>query len=364
MRIVHLIDTFHWGALYQEGELARAHALAGHETWVIAMEEVGRRADLPFAFRLLPSVPTPRHQRLPIALGRVLRGIAPDLVVAHNLGSLLTLSTVVSPRRDYCLVVDCHNSVINTRTGGLVRSLARSVFRQTFGELIARRSDHVVAVGSPERDFAVAATGMPGSRIPIIPLGADCDLFRPRPEAERKAARAELGIPDDAFCVVHAGRLVPEKGILELAAAAARLEGYDPTILVVGELDLNLGRELRRSRIDVRIVHRPSVPKPALARYLAAADAGGWLANPSITVIEAMATGLPIVAARRPHFEALLGQDGLLVETQDQATDALRRLAADTEMRRTIGRRNRDIAIANHSWGSIARAFEALCQRN
>ena len=49
MRIVHLIDTFHWDALYQEGELASVQGHAGHQTWVVALSEVGQRRHLPFS---------------------------------------------------------------------------------------------------------------------------------------------------------------------------------------------------------------------------------------------------------------------------------------------------------------------------
>ena len=295
---------------------------------------------------------------MPIGLGGLLREIAPDLVHAHT-GLSLTLRAVLSRRLDYCLVIDCHNSTVNTATNGAFRRSARLRFATR-----SEGSSSVVRHGSwrsalPSVTSPWLPRGLPASRVPIIPLGADCDLFCPKAESERQAVRAELGIPAGSFCVAHAGRLVPGKGIRELVLATASLSNHDPTVLIVGDLDPRVCQELMNA--PVRIVHRQFASKVVLASFLAAADAGAWLGDPSITLIEAMAVGLPIVAARRPHYEALFGEEAPLIRTQAEACDRLLMLAADPIGARLCGLRNREIAVARHSWASIARSFESLC---
>lgn len=240
-----------------------------------------------------------------------------------------------------------------------MRALGLRLFRHTVGGLIVRTTSSVVAVGPMERAFASTALGMSIDQIPIIPLGADCELFRPAQAGERSASRMELGVPQGSFCVAHVGRLVPGKGIPELASVMTKLRDCDPTVLLVGQLDRGVAEQLDPS--VVRIVHRPAVPKPTLARYIAAADAGAWLGHPSISAIEVMAAGLPVVASRIPQFVSLLGTDALLVDSQARALELLAQLAQNQTMRHLHGGRNREIALAHHSWAMIADAFLSLC---
>lgn len=85
--------------------------------------------------------------------------------------------------------------------------------------------------------------GADPQRIRAIPNGCDASLFHP---GDRAAARAGLGLPEDAEIVLYVGRLVAEKGLRELLQATRRLATARPRarVVLVGEGPLQ-GRDSR-----------------------------------------------------------------------------------------------------------------------
>jgi len=155
----------------------------------------------------------------------------------------------------------------------------------------------------------------------IVPLGVDRSLFRPRSEQ-----------PVGGFTVGFVGRLEPHKGVAELLAAAERL---DCRLLVVGDGTLRSHVEAEASRRPERIVLVPWLSHGELPGVLVQMHA---LAFPSVEVVqrnvlpwvgiplreqfgrvlvEAMASGVPVVASDIGETSHVLGDAGLLVPPQD-----------------------------------------------
>ena len=85
----------------------------------------------------------------------------------------------------------------------------------------------VVAAGGYPADEAERAAGR-GLPIVVVPPGVDHTRFAPLDAAERRAARARFGLPDDALVVAAVSRLVPRKGFDTVIRAAARLATHPP----------------------------------------------------------------------------------------------------------------------------------------
>ncbi len=198
---------------------------------------------------------------------------------------------------------------------------------------------------------------MPDEKIRIIHNGIDPERFRPSEEGAR--VREELGLSNDAFLAILPGRLSPEKGQTELVRAVALLRartgrhrgargrrrfsddaggGSHRAALEALRAELGLG-------VRVRFVpHRRDVP--------AVMHAADVVVIPShwepfgLVVVEALACGRPVVAARAGAIPELVddGVSGVLVPVRDPTAlaDAIERLWREPELRRRLGQRARE----------------------
>ena len=170
--------------------------------------------------------------------------------------------------------------------------------------------------------------------------GIDHDRFQP---GRRDLSwRADLGIAPDAVAIGFLGRLVKEKGLDIFAQVLAELRRRDVPhkVLVVGEG-------------PAREWFEAEAPGAVFAGFQSGDDLGRAVAsmdvffNPSITetfgnvTLEAMAAGVPVVAARATGAVDLVdtGETGFLVGPRDVPAyaDALERIARDPALRRRLG---------------------------
>jgi glycosyltransferase involved in cell wall biosynthesis len=174
--------------------------------------------------------------------------------------------------------------------------------------------------------------------------GRDPGVFRPSPGA-RSRIRSELGVPDDRVVVIAVSRLVRHKGYPELAAAMRDVP--DAELWVVGErLPSDRGEDmldlLRNAGLGCRL--RLLGYREDVASVLAAADIfvlPSHFEGLPMSVIEAMLTGLPVVATdtRGPREQVVPEVTGLLVPpaSVDPLAAALRRLVRDPAARAAMG---------------------------
>ena len=185
--------------------------------------------------------------------------------------------------------------------------------------------------------------------------GVDRELFN---SARRDLAwRREKGIADDDVAVGFLGRLVMEKGLDAFAATMAELckRGAQHKVLVIGD---GPAREWFEAQLP-GAVQAGFQKGPDLGRAVAAMDV---LFNPSETetfgnvTLEAMACGVPVVAARATGSTSLVveGVNGILVPPGDIPgfADAIIRYIADPDLRRAHGQAGEERSRA-YSWDVI-----------
>ncbi|MEK7240771.1 MAG: glycosyltransferase family 4 protein [Gemmatimonadota bacterium] len=218
----------------------------------------------------------------------------------------------------------CH-AAFTARFGGLRggsavgrawQHVAQQVFvaqeRRAYG---ARRLRRVIAVSHGTARELQEFYGVPERLISVVPNGVDHAVFRPAPGAEAKRAlRVQLGLPAAEFVVLFCGGDWERKGLRDAIDAIARMP--DTLLCVVGRGDEAAMREpaLRRDAVSqVRFVGKTTTPE----QWYAAADV---LVHPSryeafsLVVLEAAASGLPIVAHAINGTEELIepGVNGFL----------------------------------------------------
>ena len=192
--------------------------------------------------------------------------------------------------------------------------------------------------------------------IEAIGNGVDPNLFCPGEPDPARRIRAELQTPEDVVVIAIIGRLVAEKGYAELFEAMRRVNAY---LWVIGER-LASDHASTIDRMIGDIENDPALGKrirflgyrPDAAVLLRAADI---FALPSHregmprSVIEAMMTGLPVVATdiRGSREEVVPGETGFLVPVGDATAlaEVLRRLIDDPSLRHEMGAAGRARAV-------------------
>ncbi len=223
---------------------------------------------------------------------------------------------------------------------------------------------------SPELVSRVCALGFADERSHVIPYGVDVDTFAPGEDAS--GWRRKLGIPDDATLVLTVGRMVSKKGFDVLVDALPRvLEGAPPVhVVFAGDGDRREEwRDATRGHGDR--VHFPgAVLRDTLPDLYRAADlfvlpavhdrAGNVDGLPNV-ILEAMASGLPVIASGISGIPLAIenGRQGLLVAERhvEDLEDSLLRLATDPTRIRAMGAAARHKATTELTWDAVAARY-------
>ena len=228
----------------------------------------------------------------------------------------------------------------------------------------ALRGARVAAVSSP---LAAWATERGAADATVIPNGADTGRLQPATWSKAGVElRRRLGFDEGRPVIGFVGSLKPWHGVELLLDAVAELAGS----LAIGLLVVGDGP--RRAMVDERARRLPAslqvavtgaVPSDEVPQYLAAMDiaVAPYLPNDRfyfspLKVVEAMASGLPVIASDFEPVRQMLGPTGILVPSGDTAAlaVAIGDLSSDPDRRRRLGEAGRTRAVAQMDWLAVA----------
>jgi glycosyltransferase involved in cell wall biosynthesis len=296
------------------------------------------------------------------AIRRQLKRRRFDLVHAHWIVPNGVVAALASPAgQGVPLAIGLHGSDVFLAEKKFVRPLARWA--------LSRAS--LLTGCSPELVERVRALGFPAERSRVIPYGVDLAAFSPAPE-RRTVWRRNLDIPDGAPLLLGVGRMATKKGFQLLLEILPALLAEHPELRVVlaGGGDL-LERFREAARPWQGRVHLPGpVLRDTLPDLYRAADVfvlpavhdgkGNVDGLPNV-ILEAMASGLPVVASGISGIPLAVddGATGLLVPEGDPEAllAVLKRMLADPAAARAMGRRGRSKAEAELSWDAVAARY-------
>jgi len=241
------------------------------------------------------------------------------------------------------------------------RPVTRRLNARTFG-----RNDAVIAVSKSVAASVVVPSGAT-TEVTVIPNGVDAAGIRARALA-RAAARAELGLPEDATVVGTVGGITAKKGHAGLVRAARAVADACPDVrfVFVGlPIDADPVRsEIARLGLEGQVElagYRPDASRlmPAFDVYCLPSRFEGM----PVSLLEAMALGLPAVATAVGGVAEVAtdGVDALVVppDEPERLAAALVGLLRDPDRRRTMGDRARTTAEA-FSLEAMVRRTEAV----
>jgi len=231
----------------------------------------------------------------------------------------------------------------------------------------ARRVIAAATLVAPNSAFYLRGEASPG-QTSIIPYGVDVSEFNP--SRRSTAIRDVLGIGDGDTMLLCVQRLADVKRVDLLLRILTRVLGRHPGVIlvVVGqgpeqERLMALADELG---VAGNVRFTGYLDSERLPDYYASADVfvfHSMLETFGIVFIQAMASGLPIVAADTSCVSDVLSTSNALIVAPgdlDAFADAICLLIEDPATRETLGAANRARAEAEFDWDAVARDYEAL----
>ena len=278
-----------------------------------------------------------------------------DVVHVHGWPDMLFGAMLARPGRRPPLVLSEHN-VTNRRRRPVFRPLDR---------LMYRRYHRVVAVSEEVARALVTWLPETGPKVRVVYNGVEPGLFD-QPPGTRETVRQALRLGPQVPLLLSVGGLQPRKGNDVLLDALAQLaswsKGARPTLLVGGdgasESALRAQTAALGLRDDVRFLgYRQDMPA-----LMAAADllvsASRWEGCPMV-ILEAMASGLPIVATAVGGVPELItdGVSGRLVPPEDPTAlaEAIDGVLGDVDLARDMAARARRRVVADFTADVAAR---------
>src|SRR5688572_14841278 len=285
----------------------------------------------------IPVIPMARqpgfHPSLSVRLGEVLKSQRINVIHCHHYSPFVygLLAAVMHP--SVRVVFTEHGRLHNT---GVSRK------RRLVNPMLARWPSKICAVSAALKQHMVAE-GFPARSVEVVYNGIE---LGPRPQpAQRAAARSVLQLPDDAFVIGSVGRLDPVKNFGALFEGLSLLSPRFPNarVVIVGEGAERQALIERAHALGVGNVthftgHRSDV-RALMAGFDVYVNCSTY-EGVSLTILEAMATGLPVVAtAVGGNPEVVVDQEtGLLVDERPRAlATAIATMVSNPSQRRTMG---------------------------
>ncbi len=279
-----------------------------------------------------------------------------DVVHSHGSGAMAFALPAGIIARAPVIVRTEHNVVYR-------RSLSRRLLRR----LAALREDAQIAVSEAVRSSHIRDRGAPAERFVTIRNGIAAERLAV-PSGRDDIGRS-LGVSKSAVVALSVGSLTEQKDYMNLLNAAAIVVAQSPNIVFLiaggGDLEDDLVTTARALGVSdhVRFLgERDDIPL-LLRRADIMVNSSAWEGLP-ITILEAMAAGVPTVATDvGGTAEVVSGGDcGLVVPSKDPESlaAAILKLAGNSALREQLSSRAREIYLRRYTAEQMTRETEAL----
>ncbi|WP_017569903.1 glycosyltransferase [Nocardiopsis halotolerans] len=371
------------GAGYFTHRLAEGLAERGHQVHVVCPSEGGEphvRVNNRVTEHRLRSMLIPLQDSMraavPLGMGghiaRIVQRLDPDVVHAQSHFPLSRSAIRRGRAAGVPVVLTNHFMPDNLYAHARIpSSMQQAAGTLAWNDMVrvAGEADHVTTP-TPRAAQLLREKGF-AREVEAISCGIDLERFRPRPRRARAAARLRFGLPD-RDTVVFVGRLDEEKRIDDTIRALARIVPERDAQLVLagtGQREEELRALSKELGVADRVFFLGFVPDEDLPSVYAAGDVfaiAGVAELQSIATLEAMSTGLPVVAADAmalPHLVEV-GRNGFLFPPGNSAymADRLIAVLGSEETRSAMGAASRELARRHDHHRSLER-FEGVYTR-
>jgi alpha-maltose-1-phosphate synthase len=266
------------------------------------------------------------------------------------------------------VIMQWENIVFNPK--GMPYSKIRSYNRE--------HAKHFVAITEKAKDVLVLE-GVAPDRISVIPAGLDCENFKPLERNEQVAKK--LGIAEDSIRILFVGRLIAEKGILDLLNAFSKLlkKNLKVELVIVGSGTPKMQIQIRQLAANLKIGdkvkflgsikyrHMPEMHNLADVFCLPSIPSKTWAEQFGYSMVEAMACGKPVVSTSSGSIPEVVKDrmTGILVKPNNptELEIALEELVLNERERKIFGNNGRKWVLQSFEANMIASKLAAVYKK-
>ena len=300
-------------------------------------------------------------------VAKLLRTRRGDFDIVHD-NQCLGSGILALHRRGWPLLETLHHPITVDRSIALDHAESfsqRLSVRRWFGFLrmqvrVVRRLPAVLTVSHNSKVDIHRQMGVALSRLTVVPVGVDHEVFRPYPDVVKRPGRLMVTSSSD----------VPMKGLVPLLEAIAKLRvERDVNLVVIGQPRPRgrVANALERLGLSDIVTTVSGLSDVELARLYGEADVAivpSLYEGFSLPAIEAMSCAVPVVATTGgalPEVVGASGETGLLVEPNDPdaLVAAISRLLDDAPLRERLGANGRRRVMERFTWEVTARGTAA-----
>ncbi|HEX8948309.1 MAG TPA: glycosyltransferase family 4 protein [Dissulfurispiraceae bacterium] len=370
--------------------LSSGLAQKGYETLLITGQEgphEGNMLDLAAAKGVAPVVIPEMGRELSsggdlaafLKIFRLVRDARPEIIHTHTakagtLGRLAAFSYNVLQRLQFkrsrvIILHTFHGHVLKGYFGGLKTRIFILIEK-----ILACFTDRIITLSEGLKEELAGMGIASREKIEVVPLGLELERFV-KSDTRKGAFKKSLGLPEDCLVVGLVGRLVPIKGhkfFLEAARsvidARCGRSGAQPVRFVVvgdGELRAELEEYAHKLGISGQVIFTgfrsdlPEIYADTDIVVLSSLNEGT-----PVSLIEAMASGKPVVATRVGGVPDLVadGTAGILVPAGDSGAlaDAVAKLIEHPELRVRMGEEGRNAVFPKYDIGNLVSRLDLL----
>ncbi len=237
----------------------------------------------------------------------------------------------------------------------------------------ARKAHTIIVPSESTRQDVIRLYNVPPSKIVIIPQGAD-DSFRPLDDPEQKRKTRVQFVGSDRPYLLFVGKLSQRRNIPLLLSAFSLLkqrENIPHALLLVGPNHLhlpidNLARELGIADSVIQTDGKFADHQALISIY----NAADVYVNPSLyegfsmTLVEALACGLPVVVSNRAALAEIADGCGMMIDdiTPEAFADAIHRVLTDSALNQRLRLQSIERSHAYRWQGFAAQTLDVLRQ--
>lgn len=234
-----------------------------------------------------------------------------------------------------------------------ILNLTETIAYKTLGRAVLRNSSRLVFCTPAAEEYISSLLKDRRPETCKIPYGIDTERFQPANPSERAEARRNLGVPDSKPVALFVGRLMEKKGAAIFLEASRMTEDYH--FLVVGDGVIRPHKADNLTWIPYVEPHRMEMVYRAADAFLLPSYSEGF----PFSVIEAMASGVPVIVPAGDAYTVLLERESAGIVTDRAPASlckSLAQLREKPDFAKDMTTRARSLVVENWS-------LEVMCER-